>query len=178
MRPKHVPVVAVRRDKSIDLEEESNQFWLTFEHLVVDGGLANLRVCIRAAAGCRRVLLGKVGLVADQGIDPFNQILITLGHLLYVTPSIVPGDVLDVEDLEEFKSHEAIVSMLVFLSDCVSNEWLNFLNILLVYQLYSSLVSHRTWAHLIPGRWLCWKIALASLATIIEMRATIFVRAQ
>ena len=103
-----------------------------------------MRVCIRAAAGCRRVLLSKVGLVADKGIDPFNQILITLGHLLYVTPSIVPGDVLDVEDLEEFKSHEAIVSMLVFLSDCVSNEWLNFLNILLVYQLYSSLVSHRT----------------------------------
>ena len=53
VRPEHVPVVAVRGDQSIDLKEESNELGLTFEHLVVDGGLTDLWVGIRATAGRR-----------------------------------------------------------------------------------------------------------------------------
>lgn len=51
VRPEHVPVVAVCRDQVVDLEEEADQFGLALQHLVVDCGLANLRVVVRST-GC------------------------------------------------------------------------------------------------------------------------------
>jgi len=42
VRPKHVPVVAIRRNKTIDFEKEAYQFRLALKHLVVHSGLAHL----------------------------------------------------------------------------------------------------------------------------------------
>ena len=86
-----------------------------------------------------------------------------------MAPSIVPRDVLYIENLEKFKSHKVIVRVLVLLRDGVCNERLNIWNLLLVCQLYSRLISHRTRAHLIPNGRLCRECsAMAPLNTIVE----------
>ena len=68
-----------------------------------------------------------------------------------MAPSIVPRNILNVQDLQEFKFHEVIVRMLILFRDGVCEKWLNLRNLLLVYQLYSRLVTHGTRTHLLPG---------------------------
>ena len=42
-----------------------------------------------------------------------------MGNLLDMSAPVVPRDVLNVEDLEEFESNEVVVRVLVLLGDCV-----------------------------------------------------------
>ena len=61
-------------------------------------------------------------MVCDECVDTLDQIVVALRHLLNVTPPVVPRDVLDVEDLEEFELHEVVVGMSVLLGKCVGDK--------------------------------------------------------
>ena len=113
MRPKHVPVVAIRGHKAIYLKEETNEFGLALEHLVVNCGLAHLRIGIRGGAGSCGVLLSEVSLVRDKCVDAFDQVLVALRNLLDMTSPVIPGHAFDVKDLEKFELDEIVVAVSV-----------------------------------------------------------------
>ena len=67
-----------------------------------------------------------------------------------MTPPVVPRDVLNVEDLEEFELHEVVIGMSVLLRKCIGDQRLNICS-LLVGQLDCGLVSHGARAQLSIG---------------------------
>ena len=84
--------------------------------------------------------------------------------------AVVPRHVLDVEDLKEFKSHEVIVRMLIFLCEGIGEEWLYLLHLVFVYQLNGRLITHGARPSFLSSGYLARK-RIASFARCLVVEA-------
>ena len=123
-------------------------------------------------------MLSEVCLVGHKGIDPLDQVVVALGYLLDMPTTIIPRNVLDVEDLQKFESNKVIVRMLILLGQSIGEEWLDLADLLFVYQLYGRLVTHRTRSDLLTsGRVVCFVRCLV-IETVGLLRASLFIRTE
>ena len=125
VRPQHVPIMAICRHEAIDLEDEAHQLGLTLQHLVVDGGLAHLRIGVRCSSRAHSLLLGEECLVIDQCIYALDKIFVALGHLLNRASTVVFWNRFHVQHLQEFEPDEVVIGVLVFLGDGVGDQGLD-----------------------------------------------------
>ena len=92
--------------------------------------------------------------------------------------TIVPRNVLDVENLQKFESNEVIVRMLILLGESIGEEWLDLTDLLFVYQLYGRLVTHRTGADLLTSGGVVCFVRRLVIETVGLLRASLFIRTE